>query len=206
LLAESRHGDLVLIVLLLAVLAVGVTAILLMAVRYGEELRQIAERPRYTQSSPEALQNLIRQGEQDRLEFKSTMRWNLRTNRAGKEITHAWLKTVAAFLNSDGGTLLIGIEDDGNVLGIEADQFESEDKCLLHFNNLIKERIGLEFAGLIDFAIRPVDDKQILVVDCEPSARPVFLNWDGDEEFYVRVGPGSRQLPASKTIEYLKSR
>jgi len=92
----------------------------------------------------EELRSLIDTGENDRFELKSTLRWNLKSNRPDKEIENAWLKTIIAFLNTDGGLLLIGVEDDGNVLGLEPDKFPNADRYLLHVNNLIRERIGME--------------------------------------------------------------
>jgi hypothetical protein len=206
LLADLKHDELFLVYLLLAVLGLGVLAIILLARQYGDELRQIQERPKYGESSEEALIELIRQGEQERLELKSTMRWNLKAKKPGNEIARAWLKSLVAFLNTDGGTLLIGVEDNGEILGLEADNFPNEDKCLLHFNNLLKQHIGLEHAARISVAIRSVKDKRILVVDCEKSPEPVFLRFGEDEEFFVRVGSGTRQLPASKVLEYVKKR
>jgi hypothetical protein len=76
----------------------------------------------------------------------------------------------------------------------------------LHFNNLIKEHIGLEHSGLIAFAVRPVGEKAILVVDCQTSLEPVFCKQGDEENFYVRVGPGSRKLPTSKVLDYIKTR
>ncbi len=74
-------------------------------------------------------EELIKQGESKTLEFKSTLRWNLVEDRKDdKVITHAALKTVAAFLNTEGGDLLLGVADDGSVVGIEVDRFESNDQ------------------------------------------------------------------------------
>ena len=89
---------------------------------------------------------------------------------------------------------------------MEADQFPNEDKYLLHFNNLVKQHVGLEHTARISVAIRSVKDKRILVVDCERSPEPVFLILGENEEFFVRVGSGTRQLPASKVLEYVKKR
>jgi len=61
---------------------------------------------------------IIEQGENDHVEFKSTLRWNLYANKKDKAIEHASLKTLAAFMNSTGGTLIIGADDDGNILGL----------------------------------------------------------------------------------------
>ncbi|MCP4400929.1 MAG: ATP-binding protein, partial [bacterium] len=97
------------------------------------------------QERKQGILQVIERGESTRLEFKSTIRWNLKTNKAGKGIEIAWLKTVAAYLNSEGGTLLLGVRDDGEVLGLEADNFQNEDRLLLHVNNLLKQHVGLEF-------------------------------------------------------------
>jgi predicted HTH transcriptional regulator len=127
-------------------------------------------------------------------------------DKAGKEIERAWLKTVAADLNTDGGMLLIGVKDDGTIGGIEADRFQNDDKCLLHFNNLISQHIGLEFSTFIHFEIRPVDDKKILIVECAASLEPVFLKNQKNEAFYIRSGPSSQDLPMSKVLKYLEDR
>jgi len=100
----------------------------------------------------------------------------------------------------------VGVEDSGNILGIEADRFQNEDRMLLHLNNLIKQHIGLEFAGSLFFDLRPMGTKKILVIDCERSDEPVFLKNKGAEEFFIRVGPGSRRLSTSEVVEYLKTR
>src|ERR1700736_4234749 len=76
---------------------------------------------------------LIKRGESKTLEFKSTLRWNLKEDRRDdKAITHAVLKTIAAFLNTDGGDLLVGVADDGSIIGIERDQLDNDDKFMRH--------------------------------------------------------------------------
>ncbi|MBN1346429.1 MAG: response regulator [Phycisphaerae bacterium] len=154
----------------------------------------------------EGIEALIRSGEGEGLEFKSTLRWNLKADKAGKEIELAWLKTVVAFLNTDGGMLLIGVEDDGHVLGLERDRFPSEDRFLLHVNNLLREHIGLEFSRFIHFGLKSVAGCRVLVVACDRCPDPAFLKKGDDEEFYIRVGPGSRKLSTSEVLSYLKTR
>jgi schlafen family protein len=150
--------------------------------------------------------SLIESGERGRLEFKSTMRWNLKSGKAAKEIELAALKTVVAFLNSEGGTLLIGVDDGGDILGVAADNFANEDKYLLHFNNLVKQHIGLEYSRFISFFLKPLAGKKIMVVVCRPAEQPVFLKHKNEEDFYVRVGPGSRKLPTKQALDYIKNR
>jgi CheY-like chemotaxis protein len=154
----------------------------------------------------ERIESLISSGESDRVEFKSTLRWNLKTDAADKRIEKAWLKSVVAFLNTNGGLLLVGVEDDGSILGIDADQFANEDKYLLHVNNRIKQHIGLEYAGFIRFQLVPVEHENVLIVECQPSPSPVFLKMGNDEDFYIRIGPGSRKLTTSEVLSYVTNR
>jgi putative two-component system response regulator len=161
---------------------------------------------RITEIDQERLRSLIDMGENDRFEMKSTLRWNLKSNKPGKEIENAWLKTIIAFLNTDGGILLVGIEDDGNVLGLEPDQFHNSDKYLLHVNNLIRNRIGMEVTQCIKFELKSLDGKDILCIQCLPSPEPAFLKNDKDEEFYIRLGPGSRKLTSREILRYINNR
>jgi DNA-binding response OmpR family regulator len=154
----------------------------------------------------ERIKSIISSGESNRVEFKSTLRWNLKTDRSEKVIDKAWLKSVAAFLNSDGGVLLVGVEDNGDILGIEADNFDNEDKYLLHVNNRIQQHIGLEHAGFIGYQLVPADNKKVLLIECQPSPSPVFLKISKEEEFYIRVGPGSRRLSTSEVVAYVTNR
>jgi DNA-binding response OmpR family regulator len=154
----------------------------------------------------ERIKSIISSGESNRVEFKSTLRWNLKTDRSEKVIDKAWLKSVAAFLNSDGGVLLVGVEDSGNILGTEADNFDNEDKYLLHINNRIQQHIGLEHTGFIGYQLVPVDNKKVLLIECQPSPSPVFLKISKEEEFYIRVGPGSRRLSTSEVVAYVTNR
>lgn len=152
------------------------------------------------------VRKLIDGGENDRVEFKSTIRWNLRKNCIDKAMEIAWMKTVVAFLNTDGGVLLIGVDDDGNILGTDADQFVNEDKLLLHVNNLIKQHIGLEHANNIRFNLLGVDGKSILPIECRGTLEPVYLRINNAEDFYVRIGPGSRKLSTSEVVAYVSDR
>jgi len=152
------------------------------------------------------VQSLIEGGESERVEFKSTLRWNLKADKADKAIETAWLKTIIAFLNTDGGALIIGVDDAGTILGIEADRFENDDKCLLFVNSRLKQHIGLDCAPFIRFGLTPVDGKQVLVIECKPSSASVFLRYGDKEEFYVRIGPGSRKLSVSEVLNYVANR
>ena len=173
--------------------------------RYQHDLQQSSLPPAVNKMTDEQILQTIARGEGDRLEFKSTLRWNLHTNKPDKAMEIACLKTIAAFLNSDGGTLLVGVQDDGSILGIAADQFPNEDKFLLHFNNLINQHLGLENTDSFSFDIRHLEAGDILIVDCLPSPAPVYVTHDTKEEFYVRVGPGTRPLTTRDALEYIRN-
>lgn len=150
--------------------------------------------------------NILQIGESDGIEFKSTLRWNLHIDKADKKIENACLKTVAAFLNSDSGVLLVGVDDDGHVLGLHQDGFANEDKLLLHWNSLLKAHLGVEFMPLIRSQINALGGQRILLVQCLRSSQPVFFRRDNDEVFYVRTGNGTSQLKPSEVLAYLDQR
>ena len=157
-------------------------------------------------NTEESITDLIKGGENRYVEFKSTMRMNLHSGKPGKEIELAWLKAVSAFLNTDGGTLLLGVTDAGEITGLERDVFENEDKCRLHFKNLIANHIGAELSKHIRFLLVSVEDRTVGVVRCARSLEPVFLKDGGKEYFYIRNGPASDELPVSKALKYIKNR
>lgn len=148
--------------------------------------------------------DLIKKGENEKVEFKSTFRTNLHTNKHDKKMEHAVLKTITAFLNSDGGTLLVGVSDEGDVLGLENDGFKNDDIFYRHFTNLLKDKIGSEYLSYIESEIVTVENKgSVLMIDCDKSRREVFLKEGDAEEFYVRAGPSSIRLNGSKLVSYI---
>ena len=100
----------------------------------------------------------------------------------------------------------MGVKDDGDILGIESDNFDNDDKYLLHVNNRLQQHIGLEHAGFISYQLVPVNNLKVLLVECQPSPSPVFLKFGKEEEFYIRVGPGSRRLSTSEVVAYVTKR
>jgi hypothetical protein len=153
----------------------------------------------------EEIIDIINQGENEKLEFKSTLRVNLHTNEIDRKIEFAVLKTLAAFMNSNKGTLIIGVENSGKIIGIEEDKFENFDKYLLHLTNIIKTRIGKNFLNLIDFKFIKINEKTVLKIECEKSKTPIFvLSPTNEEEFYIRAGPSSIQIKGSELVEYIE--
>lgn len=150
--------------------------------------------------------DLVSQGEDMTTEFKGTLRTNLHTGNSDQRIEMGVLKTIAAFLNTRGGTLVIGVLDDGNPVGVEADKFENDDKMLLHLDNLIKERIGFQHTLHIQPRFDDYREKRVLVVECKAGKAPVFVSDGSVERFFVRGGASTTELSGSQTQEFVKQR
>lgn len=102
--------------------------------------------------------------------------------------------------------MLIGIEDDGTVAGLERANFSNDDKCLRHVDSLITAHIGLEFSRFIHFAMVEMGNHKIIEIRCQASEIPAFLKKGEAEDFFIRTGPASRKLKPSQIIKYLSGR
>lgn len=170
-----------------------------------EAYRQFAPKP----GDPEILA-LISQGESHSLEFKSTARWNLRTGAKDPEMEKAIQKTVAGFLNREGGTLLIGVADDGSVVGLEPDfqtfKKKNRDGFELFLTDLLLGGYDRDLAPCIRVTFHPLDGKEVCRVSVTKSPRPVYLKEGNDEVLYVRMGNSTRRLSLREALEYAKTR
>ena len=129
-------------------------------------------------SAVDNIRSLIRHGESKIVEFKQTFSLNMRTGEKDKRCEKSSLKTVVAFLNTDGGNLLIGVDDKGNITGLreEMDKFhKSEDKFRLHFRNLIKGKIGEEFYPFITWNIVNIDEMKVFLLNASLLLPPAIM-------------------------------
>lgn len=149
---------------------------------------------------------LIKKGENEKMEFKETLRLNIHTNSYDKQMGHSVLKSITAFLNTKGGILLVGVSDDGEIKGIEREDFKNNDRFLLYFNNLFKKHIGNEFIPFISYDIIKISNKSVFKVECNKSNKEVFLKDGNLEEFFIRTGPASVLVEGSKLVEYIQRR
>jgi hypothetical protein len=156
---------------------------------------------------------LLRAGESDRVEFKETARWNVRENRKDPRMEIAIAKSVAAFLNSRGGTLVIGADDAGTAVGLDRDlatmRTPDHDRFELWLRDMLSKAIGRNAAAQprIVFALPGDGHPAVCVVACRPAARPVFLTQPKDggsvTDLWVRVGNSSRALGVDEAVEYV---
>lgn len=171
----------------------------------------------FQRPSRASVPELLAAGESDRVEFKSTARVNLRTGSKDERMEHVVAKTTCAFLNADGGTLLIGVDDTGTPLGLEADfgtlKSPDVDRFELWLRDLLTTSLGQNAAaGVgIEFATVPRDDgadATVCRVTCRPSPRPVYLRSGrgAAPEFWVRSGNSTRQLGVDEATDYVMHR
>ena len=161
-----------------------------------------------SQVAPEELEliTVLRNGENDAVEFKSTLRTNLHTGSADKRMELSVLKTLAGFLNTDGGMLIIGVSDDGTSVGIKSDGFPSEDKMSLHLVNIVKDRMGPGTMTSMNIHFDDHENDRVMVIRCKRSSSPVYVKDDNNERFYIRTGPSTTELTLSQAQGYIKQR
>ena len=165
------------------------------------------EKGEVVDEKPTTIEQMVFQGEGIYTEFKSTLRVNLHTGQKDNAMEHSVIKTINGFLNSrEGGTLVIGVADDGSALGLGNDLFENEDKMDLHLGNLISAQLGTTTMLNIKPSFHDYKGERIFLVDCKPSKVPVYLKKGNDEEFYIRAGGSSARLTPSQMTEYIKQR
>lgn len=152
------------------------------------------------------IRSLVRTGESKTLEFKETL--SLDVNKKTKEdyLQISALKTIVAFLNTDGGVLLVGVRDNGSIPGLsrEIEKFHKNisDNFLLHLKNLLRSKIGEQFYPYFEYDLADVDGAQVLHVQCRPADGPCFLD---KKDFYVRTNPATDKLEGPKLVEYVKA-
>ncbi len=160
---------------------------------------------------------LLKQMESQTLEFKSSLRWDVKqAKRDEVVIPHGVLKTIAAFLNTEGGDLLIGVDDDRKAVGIEQDGYENEDEFMRSLIQYVQNGMGKLAGTCLDTIIQVVEGKAVCLVSCRRSPEPVWLTWKKREKleavvpveaaFYVRSGPRTDALTAEDAEKYIAMR
>ena len=160
-------------------------------------------------------EDLIKQEENENLEFKSTLSWNLKSQSKNDIPENAVLKTIAGFNNYEGGTLIIGVEEDHEtkehiIHGLDDDynlaNLKNRDKFELHLRNLIKGRLKIDtgyIARKIKISFENVEENDICIVEVESGDAPLFTK---DEKFYLRSGNSTQEVKPSEISNYIKNR
>lgn len=158
-------------------------------------------------------QELIADGETHQVEFKQTARWNIHTKKRDPKIELVIAKTVAGFLNSDGGTLLIGVADDGSTTGLDEDlklmKQPDLDRYELWLTDHLERCLGKPAVANVTVTFELVANSQVCRIEVEAGPAPVFLDEPGgnrEADMYVRMGNSTRKLLTDEAFEYAKQR
>jgi len=156
-------------------------------------------------------EKIISEGENKFVEFKSSLRYDFNQNKLNKDLEFVIAKTISAFLNTEGGQLLIGITDDGSVIGIEKDfstfdkKSQNTDGFLLKLGQVINSYLGKQFNNYIFPKIIYLENKPVCIIEMNKSEDPVFVKKGNQEEFYIRGPAGSEPLNIKEALDYIKS-
>lgn len=157
------------------------------------------------------LPSIVRQGEGPYLEFKSSLRWDMVETRINRTLESVVLKTLAGFLNSHlGGTLLIGVADNGEVLGLEKDyqtlKKPGQDGFEQAVMTVISANLGSDLCSFVHVLFHVIDNKDVCRLIISPSTRPVFLDQGNTPKFFVRTGGATRDLNIQEALGYIRGR
>jgi len=164
-----------------------------------------------TRPTTALLADLIAAGESQTVELKSSARWSYTGGLHDRKMEQVVVKTVCSFLNAEGGSLVIGVDDDGTVLGLENDYNTfgaggNRDKYELFLRQLLDSNLSVSTAGLVKVRFEDSAGSDVCVVSVASSGKPVFAKppegSSGPTEFWVRLGNGTRQLHGDDMIAY----
>ena len=163
-----------------------------------------------------SVDELIKQGENASLELKTTLRWDLKSNQINKKLEDVVIKTIAAFSNGEGGILIIGVNDDGEVVGLHHDYSTlkngDKDKFELHLRNLLNNEYGLDFTtNNIKITFPDIEEKEICMLEIKAGLKPLYTTIvDGmsnkAQKFYVRRGNSSQEVALNEVAEFVSKR
>jgi hypothetical protein len=184
----------------------GVISVLLMSV-FSRRNKLIDQLSRELDKN---LTALISKGESDDLEFKSSFRYDYRQQKVNKALESVIIKTLAGFMNTQGGSLLIGVADDGSIVGLEADYNTLSRKDSDGYTQLIMsaiaDKIGTPACKLVKILFHGHDGKEVCRIIVLPSPMPVYAKEDNQPRFYVRTGSGTREMDIQEAIAFIKAK
>jgi len=156
------------------------------------------------------LLKVIQKGENEKVEFKPSLRYDYRQIKTNKNLEDVILKSIAGFLNGEGGILIIGVNDYGKVLGLANDFWSLKIKTKNSFEQrlmlIISNTFGKDICSKIHITFHGIEDKEICCILIDHSKRPVYVKENNQTIFFLRTGNVTNPLSTSETVEYLGSK
>jgi hypothetical protein len=178
--------------------------------RLGRPAQAEAEALRERRERATDLLRLVDSGESALVEFKASARVNLHTGRPDEEMKRALVKSVAAFLNSEGGTLLVGVSDEREVVGLALDLESfggSEDKLQRYVLDSLRQSLGdPTVASFVRVTLLRVSSEIICEISVMPDRHGVWCDDNGKDAFFVRNGNQTVLMRSREVAAYLTER
>jgi hypothetical protein len=155
-----------------------------------------------------SVERLLQEGENEDVEFKASLRWDYKERRVNKELEYAVAKSIAGFMNTRGGTLLIGVTDEKTPAGLDMDystlKKKNSDGFILHLVQILNNYLGKEYSAFLSANIIHFKGKDICRIEVLPSNKPVYVLHDGQEEFFLRALASTQPMQIKEAYEYIK--
>lgn len=156
----------------------------------------------------EEIKELIAAGENQQVEFKSTLRWDLHQIKSNKALEDVVAKTITGFMNTQGGHLFIGIDDDGKLRGLQEDyatlKKPGRDGFEQYIMELISNKLGTNFCTLVTVSFYEIETYDVCHLSIKTSRSPVYLHKDDHSHFFIRTGNGTRELDIPEALDYIE--
>ncbi len=158
----------------------------------------------------EDLPSLIKGGEGEHMEFKSSVRWDFHQQKLNRALEVVIAKTIVGFMNHRGGSLLIGVTDDGKIAGLEYDyktlkhkDRDGFERCIM---DIVTTRLGVDLCTFIHCGFHEIEGKDVCRIIIESSVAPVYLQDGKISKYYLRVGNSTRELDAREAMSHVTMR
>lgn len=153
------------------------------------------------------IKDIIAKGENNEIEFKSSLRFDYIENKINKELEYTVAKTISAFLNTKGGVVLIGINDKGEIMGIKPDyetlKKKSPDGFLVYFTQIINYYLGKEAHRYLNISIEQLQEKEICLVQISKALEPIYVNHNDHKEFFIRTVSSVQPMDVQDSHNYI---
>ncbi|MBD98778.1 MAG: AAA family ATPase [Verrucomicrobia bacterium] len=153
---------------------------------------------------------LIKEGENNLVEFKSSFRYDYKLRTTNNDLELVIAKTIAGFLNAEGGKLVIGVDDEGKILGLKKDfatlRQKNADGFERRFFDLITTSFGNNYCKKCSIRFYKIDNQEISIIHVEPSTKPVYIEHQNRTLFFVRAGNATRNLTVKEAVQYIEER
>jgi ATP-dependent Lon protease len=155
---------------------------------------------------------LMGAGENKWVEFKASACYDHKSGNRNKDLQFAIAKTIAGFANAHGGTLLIGVNDEGKAIGLKEDfrlanqNRQDRDGYENWLTTMLSDALGRVATSNLTVGFADADGSDVCRIDVRPADNPVFMRGQrSDGDFYVRLGNSTRLLTTADALDYVRS-